>query len=364
MALLAAWILVAAQEPPAPAKQEHPAWTYGGGLFTNLSALGGTTDARRSMEEEGWTTEFSAHATGYLSPRLTVRARACIGCHGLEVDEAYAEYRFSESIAARLGRFNVPFGGFAGRHDPSINEGNSKPVPYAMGLMPRGVAFNYGVVPAPLVDNGLALSARLAPGLDAELFLVRGLKGFTTDFDYPSSRDYPDNNGEPAGGARVVGGVAGVTLGASIMMGRYDVDHELGYTMAAAEAEFSLGPLRLRGEYLRRETEYLKTFLPRDEDEFVKDGYTLQAVWTVDDRWSVHLSHDALYVKGVYLSPGGPVPLPSPVTTGDESDVLRVEGGVSWRPHAGVQIKLSAEYWDFLDFEDTWVFHAGAGVHF
>ena len=219
------------------------------------------------MREEGFVGEFAVHATGYLSPRSTVRVRACYGCHQTEVDEAYGEFRFSDTIGIRVGRFNVPFGGYAGRHNPSINVGNSKPLPYAMGLMPRGREFNQGVIPAPFVDTGVSLFGNLEASeslqLGFEAYAVAGLKGTSVDFDLTSTRDFEDNNGEPAVGARLVGNMEGVTLGASLAYGRYDPDHNLTYLMGGVEAQTSIGPFRLRGEYLYRKTEFLHPIVRR-----------------------------------------------------------------------------------------------------
>ena len=356
--------LMAAQGKPAM----DPDWSFGGTFFLGSTSTAGPADARDTMPERGFVREFALHGTGYLFPGFTLRARACYGCHGLEVDEAYGEYRFGRNFGIRAGQINVPFGAFVGRHDPAINEGGSRPLPYAMGLMPRSVEFNQGVIPAPFTDAAVCLSGSLpaAPEvrLDWDAYLSRGLKGGPVDLDFVASRDFEDNNGEPAFGGRLSAVWGDVTLGGSITYGRYDPDQEFAYLMYGADLQVEFGPVHLRAEYLRRETETIGPLGPGDEDEFTKHGYYVQLAWPVDDRLTFFLMHDGLAVEDIFLGPTGPTPIFGPTTTDDANRILRYSAGVNWRPHASILLKTSVEYWEFSDFDDVWVFHAGVAFLF
>src|SRR5207245_2072943 len=91
-----------------------------------------------------------------VSDRLNVTVKICFGCHGIEVDQGYAELHLSDALNLRLGRINVPVGEFNTRHDPANYTTPSKPLPYAMGdmLYYGRDDFNLGVVPTPYSDDG------------------------------------------------------------------------------------------------------------------------------------------------------------------------------------------------------------------
>lgn len=347
---------------------EGPDWGIGGSLYTNFNTVAGPANARDSMVEEGLIEEMALHVTGHLTPRFTVRGRACYGCHGLEIEEAYAEFRFSEALAIRVGRMNVPFGGFVGRHDPAINELSSKPLPYAMGMMPRSREFNQGVIPAPFVDTAVSILGRVEPArsiiLDYEIYGARGLQGERFDFNFIASRDFEDNNGEPAGGARLTATVEDVSIGGSVAFGHFDPDHELQYLILGIDTRFDLGPVTVRGEYLWRRTEYVNPLDATDQNNFIKQGYYVQFTYPVDDRLSIFLMHDGLAVEDMFLSAAGVTAVAAAAVTDDANRILRFVSGVNFRPHASILLKGSAEYWEFSDFDDVWVFNAGMVVEF
>jgi hypothetical protein len=150
----------------------------------------------------GLTAEVAQKVVAEVGHNVSFTVKACGGCHGLEVDQGYGEFRYRSFLNVRAGRINVPFGEFSVRHDPTNFSTPSKPMPYAMGdmLLYTSQGFNLGVVPAPWVDNGLEVFGSLPLGgttqLDYTVFVVKGFAG-DNDLDFVRSRVWLDNNKTP-----------------------------------------------------------------------------------------------------------------------------------------------------------------------
>lgn len=353
----------AAAPPPA---EKFPQWRVAGSFFVDANALLADRHSRDTSPEEGLAGEFTVHGDVALSSRLSATVGLCYGCHGIHVDRAYGEYAPSDFFRVRAGRFPVPLGAASQRYLPSNRESPSKPLPFIMGFMPRAAEFNLGVLPAPLVDTGAAVSGEFwpAPGLQvgAEVYAVRGLKGTAVDPDYIVTRDLPDNNGEPAGGARLTAAAGAVSLGASFYAGAYDTEGDLDTWVAGGDLRVSLGDFTLRAEVLYRDTDYFTAGLGSKVDRYVREGYTAQLDGPLPllEGLRFFLLQDGLSVRDIFLGPSGPTPVASAFTTDDRNRISRSAAGLEYAPVRGFAVKGSAEWWGFSDFDGTWVFHLAA----
>lgn len=354
------------RKPPAKDQEEFPRWTVQGVFSTDLSAVEADKHERNPIPQEGITGEFSLGATYHADQRLSVTVRACVGCHSFELQSAYVDWEVNDTWSFRAGRIPVPFGGFTRRTSPAQVESGTRPLPYIMGGMVRQEPFNLGIVPAPFIDNGAAVTGTfwVAPSakLTVETALVRGLKGFSPDIDFEITRDYEDINGEPAVAARILITADPVTAGGSFTWGRYDQASDLDYLMASVELQVRFGSWSLRVEGVMRETDFFTpdAFSPvRELETSRRSAYILQVDGPIAEGWRVFLLHDYLRVEDIFLSPGGPVTAPSALTTDDSNAITRIAGGAVYSVRAGLQLKGSVEFWDPSDFEQAVVFHLG-----
>lgn len=361
---------MAQADPPkqaAPKDQEKfPRWNVGATLYTDMSAVEADKHERNPIPQEGITGEFAMGATYHVDQGFSVTVRACVGCHSFELQSAYADWQADSTWSFRAGRIPVPFGGFTRRTSPAHVESATKPLAYIMGGMARQDNFNLGIVPAPFIDNGAAVTGAFwvttSAKLTLETALVRGLKGISPDIDFDFSREYQDNNGEPAVAARLLLTADPVTAGASVTWGRYDTRGDLDYLMGSVELQVRVGAWNLRLEGIVRETDYFTPdpFSPsREQETNRRTAYIAQVDGPIAEGWRVFLLNDYLKVEDVFLGPTGPVAVQGPLTTDDSNTIFRVAGGFVHNVRAGLQVKGSVEYWDPSDFEKAIVFHVG-----
>ncbi|MBI4564104.1 MAG: hypothetical protein HY716_05355 [Planctomycetes bacterium] len=358
--------LLFGQEQDKPPQEEFPRWTVHGVLATDVSAVHADKFNRNPVPEEGIVGEYALGATMYASRGLSVTVRACYGCHSLEVQSAFADVELTEAVTFRVGRLPVPFGAFSQRTSPAHLESSTKPLPYIMGGMVRQRSFNMGLVPAPIVDNGASIRSNVWMGesaqLGAEAAVVAGLKGFSPDINFVTSRDFEDNNGEPAGAARVTLSLGPAVLGASAMYGRYDPDGDLDYGLAGADLHLRFGSWNLRLEGALRNTEFFAAGGGKEQSRRI--GYAAQLDTALDEQWRLFALHDYLRVEDVFLAPFGPQVSAGANTTDDVNAVTRFAGGGVYAARPGLLIKGSAEFWNLSDFEDAWVFHLSVVVEY
>jgi hypothetical protein len=107
---------------------------------------------------QGFTMEAGLKVAVDISEHLSANVKACYGCHGVEVDMAYFDYRAVDEFNLRVGRFSPSFGAFNLRHDPANHMLSDKPLPYDMGRMLRKGDWNNGVLPSPFPTNGVELN--------------------------------------------------------------------------------------------------------------------------------------------------------------------------------------------------------------
>jgi hypothetical protein len=307
---------------------------------------------------------------------LSFSAKACIGCHGVDLEHVALDFQPKAWFNVQAGRLALPFGDFSNRIDPSSHRTGSQPLIYDMGRMAYGsrTAMNLGVLPMPYVDTGVLLYGVKWLGSKLQawygVYGVSGLRG-SNDIDWMALRSVPynDNNAEPAYGGRVTvtfapdaGGVIGdASVGGSYTSGKYDRDSRLGYEAWGADATFKLWSFVLRGEYARRKTDLDPTAtgypFALQDPFFVKDGFYAELEHPLGKYLDVVYRYEELRRTGTPL-PGAPPELSA------NSRFARTTGGVVVTPAQNLFVKTSWEYWDTNDFGTFHSYHAGIGGAF
>jgi hypothetical protein len=311
-----------------------------------------------------------------VNDELSISAKACISCHGFDLEHVALDYQPRTWFNVQAGRLAVPFGDFSNRVDPTSYYAGSQPLIFDMGRMAYGArtAMNLGLLPMPYVDTGIMvygvkwLGSRIQAWYGA--YGVGGLRG-SNDVDWMALRTAPynDNNAEPAYGGRLTlsysadaGDFFGdASIGGSYTQGKYDRDALRGYELWGADATFRLWKLVLRGEYARRTTD-----LDPDASGY---PFALEDPFFVKDGFYAELEHPlGKYLHAVYRyeemkRTGAPLPgAPAEMTA--DSRFVRTTGGLAVTPAQNVVVKLSWEYWDTSDFGEFQSYHAGIGGAF
>jgi hypothetical protein len=342
-------------------------WRVGASFALSNGSLLTEPQFQGSMPDEGFVGEFALSARVAAPVKgLSARVRTCWGCHNIELEDAFVEYSPWPELHIRAGRMNAPLGGINNRHDYNVRRTVSKPLTRIMGNMVRQREFNLGVLPAPYVDNGLNLGGKVELGggfrFGWDAFAMTGLAGTGVDVNFVASREFRDINGEPSFGGRLELDGSMLTVGASYLWGNYDPDRRRSYQVAAADIRIRAGPVTIEGEGAWRQTEYTKA--DGDEDQWFKYGWWGQVSWEVISGLHLVAASDSLFVTDIFLGNNGPTINPALAVTDDRNRILRFVGGVSYTPWGGINLRLSAEYWEFSDFNDAWVIQAGLGWAF
>jgi len=366
---------VAAQPEPPPPVPTGFERNLAGSIQLDYMAIP-SRETGREIALDGATAEVSLKLTNDFSSTLSASVKGCIACHGLEIGMALFDIRVADALNVRVGRFSPSFGEFPERHDPANHRTSDKPLAYDMGRMLRLGEWNEGVLPAPWVDNGVEVNGTRYFGDhfqgDYAIYAIGGPRAGAdpTDFDFRLSRSgdayYTDNNSRPAYGGQLVASIlAGGTtlaLGASAMRGTYDPDHQLPFAIHGAHLVLRVGDVFLRAEYLSRRTKMALgpdpatrfRYGPGPDGEFdpyfVKDGGHVELEAPLGDRFTAVLREDGLRRRGNVLAT-------SPLRK--DSAILRHTAGIAMVLHASLRLKLSYEYYDFSDFDDEIVIHAG-----
>jgi hypothetical protein len=307
---------------------------------------------------------------------LAFSAKACIGCHGVDLEHVALDYQPRPWFNVQFGRIAVPFGEFSNRVDPGSHKTASSPLVYDMGRMALGSrsAMNLGVLPMPYVDTGALVYGVRWLGEKIQVWYgvygVAGLRG-SNDVDFIAMRSVPynDNNRVPAAGGRLAlsysadaqAFVGDASVGASYTGGRYDKDATRSYHAWAADATLRFGKLVLRGEYAARRTDLdpAATGYPvaLEDPWFTKEGFYAEAEAPLGKYLSAVYRYDELRRTGT--------PLPGSVAElGADSRFVRHTAGFVVTPAASIFLKLSWELWDTSDFGEFHTYHAGIGGAF
>jgi len=348
---------------------------FSGSVYVDEWGFVGARDAaRRAPQSFAPATSIKVGAD--VNDNLSFSAKACIGCHGVDLEHVALDFQPRTWFNVQAGRIAVPFGEFSSRVDPSSYRTGSQPLIYDMGRMAYGAktSMNLGVIPMPYVDTGALLYGVKWLGSKVQVwygaYAVSGLRG-ANDVDWMALRSVPynDNNGEPAYGGRLTlsyasdaGSFIGdANVGGSYTAGRYDRDAHLRYEAWGTDATFRLWKFTLRGEYARRKTDLdpAATGYPftLEDPFFVKDGFYGELEHPLGKYLNVVYRYEQLARRGTPL-PGAPVEM------GTDSRFVRYTGGVVVTPAQNVFVKLSWEYWDTSDFGKFQTYHAGIGGAF
>jgi hypothetical protein len=306
---------------------------------------------------------------------LSFSAKACIGCHGIDVEHVALDYQPKTWFNVQFGRIAVPFGDFSNRVDPGSHSTGSPPMIYDMGRMAYGArtAMNLGVLPIPYVDTGALVYGIRWLGSRLQLWYgiygVSGLRG-SNDVDWMAMRTIPynDNNRVPSGGGRLTlsyssdpGSFIGdASFGGSYTGGRYDRDATREYHAWAADATLRFGKLVLRGEYAARRTDLDPTATypyGLEDGWFLKEGFYAEAEAPIGKYLTAVYRYDELRRTGTPL-PGAAAELTK------DSTFTRHTGGFVVTPAQAIFVKLSWELWQTTDFGEFHTYHAGMGGTF
>jgi hypothetical protein len=372
------WLVAAALGVTLPRAYSQER-NFAGSMQTNYQYVPTDTHARRQAFD-GFTNELSLKVAVDFTDNISANVKLCYGCHGVEVDMAFADLRVVDELNVRVGRFNPSFGDFPLRHDPANHRTSDKPLPYDMGRMLRMREYNLGVLPAPYVDQGIEVNGTHwfghAVQFDYATYVVGGLRAGQEDLDIDWAQShstyYVDNNSEPALGARVamtfnVSDDVVLTTGASGMAGHQDPGRKQSYVIGGIDLYSRLGPLDVHAEYLLRRQQFSVGEDPDTRfrygpdakgtyaDFFLKDGFYVEANLPVSTRFELVGRFDGLRRIGN-------VPINS--VLGKKSGMLRYTLGFNIVFDASIRLKLSGEYYDFTDFSDDVTINAGLAAAF
>jgi hypothetical protein len=312
---------------------------------------------------DGFTTELAAKVAVDFNEKVSANLKVCYGCHGFEVDMMYFDFRVSDALNFRVGRFSPSFGAFNLRHDPANHRLSDKPLAYDMGRMLRLRQWNMGVLPSPFPDNGVEINGVKWLGaslqLDYAAYAVTGFKAEARplDLDFQLSRSpqtyYVDNNARPTVGGRValtlkLGDTSDVTLGASGMRGTFDPDNNLSYVIVGGDATLRIDKTTMRAEYLGRRQEFdtsdktvFKYVVPDQRgDFFMKHGAYVEMEHALTPELDLIGRLDGLYRIGNVAADS---------ELSRKSAVFRYTLGMAYAIERGVRVKLSTELWEFSD---------------
>src|SRR5262245_28461463 len=109
---IAAAIGLAASTAPGLARAVDVTMAGSGALdyraFVDGARPGGAVVTPAPTGIESMVFELSHKVIVDASSRLSVSVKACFGCHGIELDQGYAEIRLIDGANVRIGRINVP----------------------------------------------------------------------------------------------------------------------------------------------------------------------------------------------------------------------------------------------------------------
>jgi hypothetical protein len=362
--------------PQAVRSQES---NFAGSIQTNYLWVPSDDEARRQTFD-GFTNELSLKVAVDLTDHVSANVKLCYGCHGFEAAMAFLDLRVVDQLNFRVGRFVPSFGDFPLRHDPANHRTSDKPLPYDMGRMLRMREFNMGILPSPYVDQGVEINGTHWFGevvqFDYAGYVIGGLRANQddADLDWMQSRGtyYVDNNSEPAVGGRLaltfdVSDAVMFTLGGSAMAGHHDPKREQSYAIVGVDLYARFDVLDLRAEYLIRrqalplgdDPDSRFRYGPGEDGEyddyFLKDGFYVETNLPVFTRLELVGRFDGLRRIGNVL-------INSPLRK--RSTLLRYTAGTNIVFDGSVRLKLSAEYYDFSDFDDDITANAGVVAAF
>jgi hypothetical protein len=328
------------------------------------SAPGADANAGRFQQFDGFTLEAAVKLSVDVNEHLSGNVKLCIGCHGLDADMVYFDFRVADELNLRFGRFSPSFGSFNLRHDPANHKLSDKPLPYDMGRMLRRTTWNNGVLPAPFPDNGVEANGTHWFGDAAQLdYAVYAVMGFRNDVDaHPMDLNFieahqpnyfVDDNGRPTVGARLAltlraGRASDVTVGASGLYGTYDPHNNLTYAIVGADVSWRIQRTSVRAEYLVRRQQFDASdpsILKYELGQSNADFYAKHGAY-VEVEQPLFRGLDLL-VRGDGMVRIGNVLATSPLSA--HTSVIRETLGLAYALDRNLRLKGSGELWEFHD---------------
>ena len=369
--LIAALLGLAGTRPLRAAEE----YNFAGSVQLDYNWLPGVPHAVQAPSPvttfQGFTAEAALKVAVDVSEHLSANVKACYGCHGLELDMGYFDYRAADEFNVRVGRFSPSFGAFTLRHDPANHMLSDKPLPYDMGRMQRRGDWNGSVLPSPFPSNGIEINGTHWVGNEAQfdyaLYAVGGFKNDNNphpyDFNFQASHQlyYVDNATHPATGGRLALTLKGneaidVTLGASAMLGTYGPKSSLAYVIGGADFTVRVQRTALRAEYLVRRQQ-MDISNPdsfkytSEEDFFVKQGAYAEIEQPLSSFLDFTARADALWRRGnVAKAPLGSSGPPAPADVNPlqfRAYILRETVGLELALERNFRLKGSTELWQF-----------------
>jgi len=342
----------------APPRADAARWNWSGSGTLDYGRLL-SAPGEQALAREGAIVEWSLKATADVSEKTTATVRLCTSCHGLAVDQAYAEIRFRPQANLEAGRITVPFGDFYMRYDPASDVFLSKPLPYEMGHMVRYQKdrFNLGVLPMPYADQGAAFNGNVWIQDRLQIWYgLYGVNGFRSgvpqDFtfmDQTSIAGWSDNNRDVSWGGRLALAQGAVTAGGSYLRGAYDPAAEYDYRVWGVDGSIHALGAQFRAEYLERSTD---VFDAGRRQDLKKKGFYAQLEAPAYRYITVVGRFDGLLREGPPLG-----------TDNDAaSGITRWTIGVNVAPTTDYALRAQLERWRFTDFTDLHAFHLGVVV--
>jgi hypothetical protein len=369
-AALAAFVALAAAPVAARAAGNT---IVSGSVYVGYAGIPDATVRDRSPR--GVAPDASLKVQVEIHDDLTFSAKACMGCHTVELDHAILDWQPKTWFNVQVGRIAVPFGEFAERVDPSSYRAPDAPLIYDMGRMAFGgaSALNLGVLPQPYVDTGALAYGQKWIGERIQVwyggYVVGGLKG-TNDIQWGRMRggSYQDNNAVPGGGGRLAvtlasepGALFGdASIGGSFTAGRYDDAARLGYAVWGADATIRVASATVRGEYVQRRTQLDKNATyayALVDDWFTKSGWYVEAEQPVWKYLAFVGRVDQLRRSGAQL-PGADDPAAT------FARITRTTVGAVVTPAKATYVKAGWEYWDGSGYPSFHAFQFGLGGAF
>ncbi len=371
---LAGLLAAAALLLPAGAAWAGPGVAVSGSFYVDSWIIPQGASAVRATQ--GITPDGSLKVGVDVNDDLSFSAKACISCHGIELEHANLDFQPKTWFNVQFGRLAVPFGEYANRVDQSGHKTTSAPLIFDMGRSAYADRSNFNgpVVMLPYVDTGVMVYGQFFLGSSVQVWYggygVAGLKG-SGDVDWMAMRSVPytDNNRTPAYGGRLAltlttepGGLLGdVSLGGSYTGGRFDKSGRLRYDAVAADLAIPFWRFTLRGEAALRRTRLDPT----------APGYAYQVVDDFFDKrgFYAELEHPlGRYLNLVYRYDllerlGAPLPGSAAALTPD-SRMTRATAGLLITPAASLFVKLSYEYWRPSGYPEFHSGHVGLGGAF
>lgn len=342
-------------------------------IWATISTIWRGSSTDNVLQNPGFFPEVWVGVEWHPDMPIQARAVACITCHTqgsqgsrIELVEAAATFNVSDwladlnghadgdqdvDVSVEAGRFIVPFGAFSSQSHPGAFRTVTKPLMFNMG---QGVNRNLTgdpVLPLPYSDEGGLVSLSVPIHGDwvatADGYLVNGLQGFSNGVSFFQSRDYVDNNSQPAYGGRLTLAGPQLTLGTSLMSGRYNSDQfadGLGYRVLGADAAFRVtDEFRLQAEYAIRTTD--QQFGAASGDEEVR-GWNIEAelrLWNQPKLWAV-VRYDTLDRTGDFSPPTGQLV---------NSQIDRITWGFNVGMPGGSLLLINHEHWMFANDADS-----------